>query len=485
MSKKDQTKNLLELDLDWLERLLDWKSAHSTKNICKTNNLSLVAHGDYFQPEVSDSTLELFPAPLLQNTHGEGSFYDGYYKLVKFLSLNEIERLLVTLSIAAQICPEMLKSLNESPDNTLHGLYSERGKLFPTVDTVLYLMNLTSRKDRLSILRSFQLQSPLVIHDLLGYDESTTSFYASNQLLSITCFGQFDEFHESLNNNEDEKNREDNSYFEKDEVGESKPLPLVEALTIDESLMGREEFKVDTLTTELNLSDHLSLQGRTWKQLEGLLLRIEKSVIQNINPSYRCVFRGETGSGKTLTAILLARYFHRQVRCINTSQVFSTKFYHNPSEPLKKFFEEAQASKDVILIDKSFKLIEKDMLPEISPFISALKNFKGVVIFEVDEIPENSILKQASSLFSFDDWVLFPAFDYEQQVVVLKNLLEPFFDLASNTVNTFFCEKYPMDGHKIRNIVNRMVGHMSVDKSQSYKSPLNHAQLHQFFRRYY
>ncbi len=129
-------------------------------------------------------------------------------------------------------------------------------------------------------------------------------------------------------------------------------------------------------------------QIKLWIKHQQTLLE-EWDMKKHILPGFRTLFYGPSGTGKTLTAMLLGKEFNRPVYCIDLSQVVS-KYIGETEKNLEKVFTLAEHKEWILLFDEADALFGKRTSTkssndryanqEVSYLLQRVEQFNGLVI---------------------------------------------------------------------------------------------------------
>ena len=155
-------------------------------------------------------------------------------------------------------------------------------------------------------------------------------------------------------------------------------------------------FPAREIHTELEWDD-LVLGPEALEQIEEIRHRIENhetlkqnwGMARSLKGGYRFLFLGPPGSGKTLTAALLAKYSSRQVFRIDLSMVVS-KYIGETAKNLDRLFDQARNRNWILFFDEADALFGKrtnvkdahDRYAnhEVSHLLQRIEEFDGLVI---------------------------------------------------------------------------------------------------------
>jgi hypothetical protein len=156
------------------------------------------------------------------------------------------------------------------------------------------------------------------------------------------------------------------------------------------------DFPARLTTTRMNWDD-LVLHPHTSEQVDDLkrwisfheVVEQDDNLSKKINPGYRVLFYGPSGTGKTLTATLLGKEFKKDVYRIDLSQIVS-KYIGETEKNLNKIFDRAQHQDWLLFFDEADALFgkrtnvqnshDKFANQEVSFLLQRIEDFPGIMI---------------------------------------------------------------------------------------------------------
>jgi AAA+ superfamily predicted ATPase len=334
----------LQEELDWLGQVI-------------TARLQL-----YFEQEGPYSTIEEIDEPYLL----EGD--SAYARLVREHKLDNFERLMLILTLAPHIRPQVLDFFY-TRNSTYDRAFTEfggirdnsRGGFLPTVETLLFLVagdDLTRRIRLQTHLfhESALTQLNIILVGPAGPNEPETcgSLTISDEYRALLTTG--------------ESNRPDYST----------------------------DFPASRVTTNLDWDD-LILDFQIMEEVKEIKTWIDNStdLLQNphlkkyIKPGYRALFYGPPGTGKTLTAGLLGKSTGLDVYRIDLSMIVS-KYIGETEKNLGRVFDLAERRHWILFFDEADALFgkrtetnssnDRHANQEVAFLLQRMENFPGVIV---------------------------------------------------------------------------------------------------------
>ena len=307
MSTYEQNARVIEEDLKWLQSIIENKIDHLV-----TGQME-----EFTTPASDISETGVFYANFLQE-HG----------------LSSDERKVVLLALAPEVQPELLDRFLIR-NNSYDKIYSEFGGLsVPSFNGFI-----PTHKTALFVLGGPQLS------EQLKYNTVLDKLYAVNILAKINTPDYSPNTHRKLALSDSAL-----SYIL---TGEDVPYEY------------SADFPARRLTTLMEWQD-LVLHESTAFQLKELLawpehgekLFSELQMEKNLQPGYRALFYGPSGTGKTLTAALLGKKVNKPVYRIDLSQLVS-KYVGETEKNLEKVFYVAENRDWILFFDEADALFGK------------------------------------------------------------------------------------------------------------------------------
>lgn len=110
---------------------------------------------------------------------------------------------------------------------------------------------------------------------------------------------------------------------------------------------------------------------------------------RKLKPGYKALFHGPSGTGKTLTAMLLGKHFSKEVYRIDLSQIVS-KYIGETEKNLERIFQKAEHTNWILFFDEADSLFgkrsgvqsshDKYANQEVSYLLQRIEDFSGLII---------------------------------------------------------------------------------------------------------
>ncbi len=314
MSTNEQNALLIQQDLQWLQAIIDQRIYN------------------FLNPDNPDPNTG--PEPPALETSEAGVFYADF---VQKHSLNLEERKVVLLALALELRPELLDVFLARNDFYMK-IYSEFGGVtnrsfngfLPTIKTALFLLGGPSLEEQLKYISLFERNAKLYSNGILKRitPEEGSPAYQGNLALSDSALSQI-------------LTGQDVRY----EFSAEFPARELTTLMEWEDLVLNEP-------TEVQLKELL-----IWPE-HGQKLFNDLQMAKNIQPGYRALFYGPSGTGKTLTAALIGKKVNKPVYRVDLSQLVS-KYIGETEKNLEKIFSAAENHDWILFFDEADALFGK------------------------------------------------------------------------------------------------------------------------------
>jgi hypothetical protein len=305
------------------------------------NNIIIKAELDWLQ-EIINNRIDAFADP---NTHTytEPAAPDisasqcFYAKYIIDINLTTEERKIFLLALASEIMPEALDRLLMH-DNTYNQKFSAFGGVYPskttgftpTVKTALFLLGGSDIKEQMKYMSLFEYTERLLAKNCIELRQAGGNTAGINRDLTLSDSSR--------------------SYILKGEDYHYEYSP---------------EFPASRLLTKMEWSD-LVLSEKTVDGMKELLAWIDfgdslfsnLDMGKNIQPGYRVLFHGPSGTGKTLTAALIGKNSGKEIYRIDLSQLIS-KYIGETEKNLEKIFNTAEQKNWILFFDEADALFTK------------------------------------------------------------------------------------------------------------------------------
>lgn len=156
------------------------------------------------------------------------------------------------------------------------------------------------------------------------------------------------------------------------------------------------DFPAKLIRTGMTWED-LVLHPYTADQIEDIkrwlnyhaFIESDANLCRKINPGYRVLFYGPSGTGKTLTATLIGKEFEKDVYRVDLSQIVS-KYIGETEKNLNKIFDRAEHKDWILFFDEADALFgkrtnvqsshDKFANQEVSYLLQRIEEFNGLMI---------------------------------------------------------------------------------------------------------
>lgn len=227
------------------------------------------------------------------------------------------------------------------------------------------------------------------------------------------------------------------------------------------------DFPAQKIETQRNWEDLILEDGvqeqiqelQVWMQHNDQLFK-DWDMYKKLNPGYRVLFYGPSGTGKTLTATMLGKYTGRAVFRVDLSTIVS-KYIGETEKNLEKLFSKA-ANKDWILFfDEADALFGKRTEvndshdryanQEVSYLLQRVENFGGLVILSTNY---KSNIDDAF-LRRFNAIIKFPFPDGKLRKRIWETSLPEKAKLEKKLNLTEIANRYKLTGGSIINVIHQ------------------------------
>ena len=225
------------------------------------------------------------------------------------------------------------------------------------------------------------------------------------------------------------------------------------------------DFPAHPITTELDWSD-LVLEYPVMTQVQeintwlthGDTLMHDWGLAKKIKPGYRALFFGSPGTGKTLTAALLAKSTGREIYRVDLSMIVS-KYIGETEKNLSKVFDAASYKNWILFFDEADALFGKRTAASSSNdrhanqqtgyLLQRIEDFPGVVILATN------LKANMDDAFTrrFQAMINFTMPDVEQRLQLWKNAFSKSCELDKDVDLQRLAENYELAGGAIINVL--------------------------------
>ena len=345
--KKTQTENHtpdIVKDMSWLGEILQTRMAL------------------YFGQDTEHRRIEELEPPKLKK--GDSL----YANLVHHYKLSPPERITLLMALAPHVKPQILDIFFMNNEATGRGFTefggirgNMHGGFLPTAETVLFALAGSDIPLRMKYQQLFSSEHVFAKHNMLKVEPPpdneplwSGSLVLSDELIDLITLGQVRKPGFSRN------------------------------------------FPAKRITSEMTW-DELVLSHDTMEQVQELItwIKHEKTLMADwgvgriLEPGYKCLFHGPSGTGKTLTASLIGKQVNKDVYRIDLSSVVS-KYIGETEKNLEKIFEKAAYIDCILFFDEADALFGKRTNvsdahdryanQEVSYLLQRVEEFPGLVI---------------------------------------------------------------------------------------------------------
>jgi AAA+ superfamily predicted ATPase len=404
--------HVLRVEMSWLKQVLDTRI-----------NLYFGQPSDY-------ASIWDIPVPDLEE------YPSIYTKFVKRFNMSVQDRLVVLLTLAPHICPQLLDCLYIR--NEMNGqVFTEFGGLkgtvhrgfLPTAETAAFMLAANDLTRRFQVMEIFEEDYYLLKQKILVMDYDRTkepSFSTPLQmgkeyLTYLTTGGAF------------------------------KPI-------------FNSEFPAQRISTKLDWED-LVLEQESWERIQEILnwITYQKKILdewglrKSLKPGYRSLFYGPPGTGKTLTASLLGKTAGLDVYRVDISKVVS-KYIGETEKNLSNIFDYAENKSWILFFDEADALFGKRTATsdakdryanqEVAYLLQRIEDFPGVVLLSTN-LRSNI---DAAFMRRFQSLVHFPVPDPPQRLRLWRQAFERA-PIAENVNFNAVAKEYKISGGMIINVL--------------------------------
>ncbi len=223
-------------------------------------------------------------------------------------------------------------------------------------------------------------------------------------------------------------------------------------------------FPAKLLTTKMEWED-LVLHPHTAAQIEDIKIWLSHNerlmsdwkIAKRIKPGYRALFYGPSGTGKTLAAALLGKYFEKEVYRVDLSQVVS-KYIGETEKNLERVFERASHKDWILFFDEADALFGKRTNlkdahdryanQEVAYLLQRVEDYPGLIILASNY--KNNI----DSAFArrFNAVIHFPLPTPEERILLWEKAIPG--NMTTDFDHRQLADKYEMTGAAIMNVVH-------------------------------
>lgn len=366
-----------------------------------------------------------------------GNFVSNYSEFIIKNHLNFEERLVLIMALAPHVRPDFFDNIFNQELNG-QGEFPQiggiRGKSFrgflPTVETALFVLAGNDLELRFKTQFLFDTEHFFYKNQVINLSDSTDHEPVTSARLLL-----------------------EQEYIEMFTVGKiSRPR-------------FSSSFPAQYLSTELSWDD-LVLNSNTLAQIKEIenwinynnLLLHDWGMKAKLKPGFRCMFHGQSGTGKTLTATLLGKYTGRDVFRIDLSTVIS-KYIGETEKNLSLLFDKAQNKEWILFFDEADALFgkrtnvrdahDKYANQEVSYLLQRIENHSGLVILA------SNFKSNIDEAFTrrFQSLIYFPMPSKDERLLLWQKSLPKNVELDKNVNLEAISRNYELSGANIINVV--------------------------------
>ena len=384
----------------------------------------------YFGQESQYASLEEIPVPDLEQ------YPSIYADVVKHFKMGKDERLVLLLSLAPHVCPQILDIFFTKNETYGRG-FTEFGGIkghyhsgfIPTGETVAFVLAANDLTRRFQVMQLFDPDHYFTTQKILHLardrnDEPPLSgaLTLSSEYLSYFTSGQQYKPHFSM------------------------------------------EFPAKRITTHLNW-DELILEEHILEEIEEIhawlknhhTLMYEWGLGRKIKPGYRSLFYGPPGTGKTLTASLLGKTTGLDVYRVDLSKVVS-KYIGETEKNLANIFDQAENKNWILFFDEADALFgkrtnttdakDRHANQEVAYLLQRVEDFPGVVILA------SNLKSNIDDAFArrFQSMIYFPMPRPHQRLMLWRNAFPSQLELHPKLDMEKVAKDFEISGGAINNI---------------------------------
>ena len=408
---------LIQRELEWLEAVI-------------STRMSL-----YFGTESEYAAVEAIPLPDVTDDPSP------YGELVRDYNLSAVERLVLILTLAPHIRPQLLDYFfvrNTAYDRGFTEFGGIKGKnhsgFLPTGETALFLMAGDDVQRRIRLQTLLLHESVLLRKNMVRLGVADPEEPALSGPLLLTP-----DYVAYLTTGE----------FSKPNFSPDFPASLV---------------KTNMDWGDLVIESHVMaevMEIKSWIDRADVLMQ-DAHLKKYLKPGYRALFYGPPGTGKTLTASLLGRSTGLDVYKIDLSMVVS-KYIGETEKNLGRVFDVAQSRQWILFFDEADALFgkrsetnssnDRHANQEVAYLLQRIEDFPGVVILATnlkDNIDE-AFARRFQSIINF------PAPNASKRAQLWKQAFGGSYELAKDVDFDTLAEKYTIAGGAIINVLRYCV----------------------------
>lgn len=361
-----------------------------------------------------------------------------FARVLRDMALNAHERLVLILTMAPHLMPEVLDPFllqNQATGRRFSEFGGVVGQshtgFLPTVETAMALLAGTDLQERLKARQIFSPHHKLISARVLEIDQqypdeppTSSRLRLSKKYLEILLTGEGDAF---------------------PSIGEFPAVRITTPLEWDDLVL-------DTVTR-----DQIELI-RAWIKHSHTLMH-DWHLAKRLKPGYRCLFHGTPGTGKTMTACLLGKQHDIPVYRVDLSQVVS-KWVGETEKNLASLFDVAQDQNWILFFDEADALFgrrteastanDRSANQQIAYLLQRMEDFPGLMILSTNQ---RGHMDDAFAR-RFQSTILFPMPDASSRLTLWEKMFRTGHIALAPDINfEILAEKYALAGGAIINVL--------------------------------
>jgi AAA+ superfamily predicted ATPase len=224
-------------------------------------------------------------------------------------------------------------------------------------------------------------------------------------------------------------------------------------------------FPAEHLQSEMTWED-LVLPDQVWHQVNELqtwlkhkeTLHTEWDLGRKLKPGYRALFYGSPGTGKTITATLLAKYTGKEVFRIDLSMIVS-KYIGETEKNLSVLFDKAENKDWILFFDEADAIFgkrtgvrdahDKYANQEVSYLLQRIESYNGLVILASNF--RNNI--DTAFIRRFNAIIYFPAPKAEDRLALWQKSIPENLQMGKDLILKDIADGFELTGSHIINII--------------------------------
>lgn len=238
------------------------------------------------------------------------------------------------------------------------------------------------------------------------------------------------------------------------------------------------DFPAEYIATEMEWTD-LVLHPQTMVQIKEIehwiqyndTLLLEWGMQKKIKPGYRALFYGPSGTGKTLTAMLLGKYTGKDVFRIDLSRIIS-KYIGETEKNLSKLFDKAEHKNWILFFDEADALFgkrtgirdahDKYANQEVAYLLQRVESYNGLVILASNQ---RANIDDAFTR-RFQSMVHFPMPRAEERYLIWQKVFPPQIEIMEDVDFRQIAARFELTGAGIQNVAHYCAISALADQSK-------------------